>query len=65
MNPGHKYKSHNVFSLGSTYHLAALCATAGLKRILVSSDTILIDISYHTSNIQRKDGSICRNRGRV
>ena len=42
-----KLKSPKVFSLGCTCHLAALCATAGLKRLPVSIDTILIDISYH------------------
>ena len=42
-----KLKSPKVFSIGCTCHLAALCATAGLKRLPVSIDTILIDISYH------------------
>ena len=42
-----KLKSPRVFSPGCTCHLAALCVTAGLKRLPVSTDTILIDIFYH------------------
>ena len=37
-------KQKNVFSLGCICHLAALCATTGLKQLPVSIDTLLIDI---------------------
>ena len=37
----------DVFSLGCTCHLAALCAAAGLKALPASIDNLLIDIFYH------------------
>lgn len=40
-------KRPKVFSLGFVCHLAALCATAGLKKLPVSIDTLLIDIYCH------------------
>ena len=40
-----KLKSPKVFNLDCTCHLAALCATGGLKRQPVYIDTILIDFS--------------------
>ena len=42
-----KQKQLNVFSLGCMCHLAALCAVAALKKLPVSVDDLLIDISYH------------------
>ena len=42
-----KLKQPNVFSLGCMCHLAALCAVAGLKKLPVSLDDLLIDIAYH------------------
>ena len=42
-----KEKNPHVFSLGCTCHLAALCAVAGLKKLPVSIDNLLIDIYYH------------------
>ena len=42
-----KQKQPNVFSLGCMCHLAALCAVAALKKLPVSVDDFLIDISYH------------------
>ena len=42
-----KQKNPDVFSLGCTCHLAAICATAGLKKLPVSIDNLLIDIYYH------------------
>ena len=40
-------KQSKVFSLGCVCHLAALCATAGLKQLPVSIDILLIDIYCH------------------
>lgn len=37
-------KQPNIFSLGCLCHLAALCAVAALKKLLVSIDNLLIDI---------------------
>ena len=37
-------KQSKVFSLGCVCHLAALCATAGLKQLPVSIDILIIDI---------------------
>ena len=42
-----KQKQPKIFSLGCTCHLAALCATAGLQKLPVSVDNLLIDIFYH------------------
>ena len=42
----------DVFSMGCVCHLAALCATGGLKKLPVSVDDLLIDIST-TLNIHR------------
>lgn len=40
-------KQPKVFSLGCVCHLAALCASATLKKLPVSVDELLIDIFYH------------------
>ena len=45
----------NVFSLGCLCHLAALCATAAIKKPPVSVNDLLIDIFYHLS-IPQRDG---------
>ena len=42
-----KQKQPSIFSLGCMCHLAALCAVAGLKKLPVSVDDLLIDIAYH------------------
>ena len=42
-----KEKQPKLFSLGFTCHLVALCATAGLKKLPVSVDSLFIDICYH------------------
>ena len=40
-------KQPKLFSLGCLCHLAALCASAALKKLPVSIDKLLIDIFYH------------------
>ena len=50
-----KEKQPKLFSLGCTCHLAALCATAGLKKIPVSVDSLLKTFVI-TSNTLQKDG---------
>ena len=40
-------KQPKLFSLGCLCHLAALCASAALKKLPVSIDNLLIDIFYH------------------
>ena len=40
-------KQPKLFSLGCVCHLAALCASAALKKLPVSVDELLIDIFYH------------------
>ena len=40
-------KQPKLFSLGCLCHLAALCASAALKKLQVSIDKLLIDIFYH------------------
>ena len=42
-----KEQQPHVFSLGCLCHLAALCATAAIKKLPVSVDDLLIDIFYH------------------
>ena len=43
-----------VFSLGCMCHLAALCATAALKKLPVSVDGLLIDIYYHFKHSSKR-----------
>ena len=40
-------KQPKLFSLGCLCHLAALCASAAMKKLPVSIDNMLIDIFYH------------------
>ena len=44
----------DVFSMGCVCHLAALCAAAGLKKLPVSIDDLLIDICYHFKNSSKR-----------
>ena len=44
----------NVFSLGCVCHLAALCATAALKKLPVSIDGLLIDVYYHFKHSSKR-----------
>ena len=44
----------DVFSLGCLCHLAALCATAGLKTLPLSIDNLLIDIFYHFKHSSKR-----------
>ena len=41
-----RLKQPQVFSLGCICHLAALCSVAGLKKLPVSIDDLLVDIFY-------------------
>ena len=44
----------NVFSLGCLCHLAALCATAAIKKFPVSVADFLIDIFYHFKHSSKR-----------
>ena len=44
----------NVFSMGCVCHLAALCAAAGLKKLPLSIDDLLIDVYYHFKNSSKR-----------
>ena len=44
----------DVFSLGCMCHLAALCATAALKKLPLSIDGLLIDIFYHFKHSSKR-----------
>lgn len=44
----------NVFSLGCTCHLAALCAAAALKKLPLSIDGILIDVFYRFKHSSKR-----------
>ena len=43
-----------IFSLGCMCHLAALCATAALKKLPVSIDGLLINIYYHFKHSSKR-----------
>ena len=47
-------KLPGIFSLGCLCHLAALCATAAIKKLLVSVDDILIDIFYYFKHSSKR-----------
>ena len=44
----------DVFSMGCVCHLAALCAAAGLKKLPLSIDDLLIDVYYHFKNSSKR-----------
>ena len=44
----------DVFSMGCICHLAALCAAAGLKKLPLSIDDLLIDVYYHFKNSSKR-----------
>ena len=50
-------KQPRVFTLGCLCHLAALCSVAGLKKLSVSIDDLLIDIFYHFKHSAKKWGN--------
>ena len=47
-------QQHDVFSMGCVCHLAALCAAAGLKKLPVSVDDLLIDVFYHFKHSSKR-----------
>ena len=47
-------KQPRVFSMGCVCHLAALCAAAGLKKLPISIDDLLIDIYYHFKHSSKR-----------
>ena len=47
-------KQPDVFSMGCMCHLATLCAAAGLKKLPVSIDDLLIDVFYHFKHSSKK-----------
>ena len=53
-------KQLKLFSLGCLCHLGALCAAAGLKKLPVSLDELLIDISISLSILQRDGMSLMK-----
>ena len=42
-----RFINKQPFSLGCLYHLAALYASAAMKKLSLSVDNLLIDIFYH------------------
>ena len=44
----------DVFSLGCICHLSALCTAAGLKKLSLSLDDLLIDIFYHFKHSSKR-----------
>ena len=44
----------SVFSMGCVCHLSALCAAAGLKKLPLSVDDLLIDIFYHFKHLSKR-----------
>ena len=44
----------SVFSMGCVCHLSALCAAAGLKKLPLSVDDLLIDIFYHFKHSSKR-----------
>ena len=49
-----RQKQPKVFSFGCICHLAALCSVAGLKKLPVSVDELLIDIFYHFKHSSKR-----------
>ena len=47
-------KQPRVFSMGCVCHLVALCAAAGLKKLPISIDDLLIDIYYHFKHSSKR-----------